>query len=157
MPSKQLGWGVLDRVSEEIPSDMLSWTAKINLYFAAGAIMILVFSLATASARASSILHKDLLQRVVRCPMSFFDSTPMGRILNRFTADMDAVDNPLVWVCQAQLPIQLVHTILLDFLIWFRDFIYLSMSINSLPQIALGLAAGYVVMKIFHQSFSSCE
>lgn len=32
------------------------------------------------------------IPQVVRLPMSFFDSQPTGRLLNRFTRDMEAVD-----------------------------------------------------------------
>jgi ABC-type bacteriocin/lantibiotic exporter with double-glycine peptidase domain len=37
-------------------------------------------------------LQERLLSRVVRLPMSFFDSQPTGRLLNRFTKDTEAVD-----------------------------------------------------------------
>ncbi|KAF9576687.1 hypothetical protein EC968_005460 [Mortierella alpina] len=40
-------------------------------------------------------LHDRLLTRVLRLPMSFFDTTPMGRILNRFSSDVSAVDSQL--------------------------------------------------------------
>ena len=39
--------------------------------------------------RASSRLHRLLFSTVMRAPMSFFDHTPRGRIVNRFSRDMD--------------------------------------------------------------------
>ncbi|XP_067679181.1 multidrug resistance-associated protein 1-like [Haliotis asinina] len=45
--------------------------------------------------RAASIMHRDLLDNILRQSMTFFDTTPTGRILNRFTRDVDIVDNHL--------------------------------------------------------------
>ncbi|XP_078067709.1 ATP-binding cassette sub-family C member 5-like isoform X3 [Mustelus asterias] len=42
--------------------------------------------------RASSKLHDALFKKILRSPMQFFDTTPLGRILNRFAKDMDEVD-----------------------------------------------------------------
>jgi len=52
--------------------------------------------LALATLNASKILHKKMLTRVMMSPMSFFDTTPLGRIVNRFAKDVD--------VCDATLP-----------------------------------------------------
>ncbi|XP_061690972.1 ATP-binding cassette sub-family C member 5 isoform X1 [Syngnathoides biaculeatus] len=42
--------------------------------------------------KAASALHDKLFQRLLRSPMCFFDTTPLGRILTRFSRDMDEVD-----------------------------------------------------------------
>ncbi|XP_044754616.1 multidrug resistance-associated protein 1 isoform X3 [Coccinella septempunctata] len=41
---------------------------------------------------ASQIIHADLLANILHLPMLFFDVTPTGRILARFSADIDTVD-----------------------------------------------------------------
>ena len=43
-------------------------------------------------AAASVKLHESLLDKTMHAPLSFFESNPIGRILNRFTSDMDVVD-----------------------------------------------------------------
>uniref|UniRef100_A0A8C9UYT8 ATP-binding cassette sub-family C member 5 n=1 Tax=Scleropages formosus TaxID=113540 RepID=A0A8C9UYT8_SCLFO len=42
--------------------------------------------------RASSVLHDKLFQKILYSPMVFFDTTPLGRILTRFSRDIDEVD-----------------------------------------------------------------
>ncbi|XP_051906935.1 multidrug resistance-associated protein 1-like [Hippocampus zosterae] len=41
---------------------------------------------------ASRHLHADLLYNVLRSPMSFFETTPSGNLLNRFSKEIDAID-----------------------------------------------------------------
>ncbi|XP_070397467.1 ATP-binding cassette sub-family C member 2-like [Dermacentor albipictus] len=48
--------------------------------------------LSFAMNRLSRVLHHDMLEHVLLSPVSFFDATPRGRILNRFTADLNDVD-----------------------------------------------------------------
>ncbi|CAG9462430.1 unnamed protein product [Pedinophyceae sp. YPF-701] len=47
------------------------------------------------SNKSSRNLHHQLLTTVVRLPMSFFDSQPAGRLLNRFAKDTESIDSQL--------------------------------------------------------------
>ncbi|KAK7474400.1 hypothetical protein BaRGS_00034354, partial [Batillaria attramentaria] len=53
--------------------------------------------------RAASSLHRRLLKRTMTCPMKFFDTTPLGIILNRFSADIDEIDVRLPSNCELYL------------------------------------------------------
>ncbi|XP_035829877.1 multidrug resistance-associated protein 1 [Aplysia californica] len=44
---------------------------------------------------ASGALHNMMLSNVMRSPMAFFDTTPIGRIVNRFSRDVDVLDSDL--------------------------------------------------------------
>lgn len=44
---------------------------------------------------AAIAMHAHLLYGVIRLPITFFDTTPVGRILSRFSSDTDIVDNRL--------------------------------------------------------------
>ncbi|KAM0786475.1 hypothetical protein ACM66B_001934 [Microbotryomycetes sp. NB124-2] len=63
--------------------------AQALAVFAMGAASVLLGS------TASVTLHRGALERIIRAPMSFFDTTPLGRIQNRLSKDVDSVDNRL--------------------------------------------------------------
>ncbi|CAL1543597.1 unnamed protein product [Lymnaea stagnalis] len=50
------------------------------------------FSITKAALQASTNLHDVGFKKILQCPMSFFDVTPVGRIVNRFSADLDEID-----------------------------------------------------------------
>ncbi|KAJ3075759.1 hypothetical protein HDU98_006997 [Podochytrium sp. JEL0797] len=52
---------------------------------------------AYSGTRASRVLHEKALARILRAPTSFYDTTPLGRIINRFSRDVDAIDNNLAF------------------------------------------------------------
>lgn len=45
--------------------------------------------------RSSQKLHDKMFDGVISAPMRFFDTNPSGRILNRFSKDMGAIDELL--------------------------------------------------------------
>jgi ABC-type multidrug transport system fused ATPase/permease subunit len=49
----------------------------------------------TVGINASREMHRQLLTRVINAPVSFFDTTPLGRILNRFSSDVTQTDERL--------------------------------------------------------------
>ena len=85
------------------------WTSKkfgftegqyIGVYAALGVVQALLMftfsvSLTTLGTRASRVMLQKAMTRVLRAPMRFFDTTPLGRITNRFAKDVDIMDNNL--------------------------------------------------------------
>ncbi|TFK37596.1 multidrug resistance-associated ABC transporter [Crucibulum laeve] len=55
----------------------------------------------TAALRASRALFKQLLVTVVRATFRFHDTTPQGRMLNRFGKDIETIDSSLAGSLQA--------------------------------------------------------
>ncbi|KAI5960576.1 BPT1 [Candida pseudojiufengensis] len=47
--------------------------------------------------KGAAYFHDKMAEKVLHSPMSFFDTTPVGRILNRFTEDIGKIDMHLPW------------------------------------------------------------
>jgi ABC-type multidrug transport system fused ATPase/permease subunit len=83
-----------------LPSPDVNVKPWLLIYFyisLSGAISVLAYiSLGYyASLQASRSLFNSLLRRLTRAPSRWFDVTPVGRILNRFTTDINTVDGAL--------------------------------------------------------------
>ncbi|XP_063974580.1 multidrug resistance-associated protein 1 isoform X9 [Diachasmimorpha longicaudata] len=86
---------VVDGVQDTSKRDMY-----VGVYGALGLGQVLSVFLAALSVnigtlRSSAALLRHALQNVLRGPMSFFDTVPTGRILSRFSADVDITDSRL--------------------------------------------------------------
>lgn len=57
--------------------------------------MVSSFTLAMGNISAARKLHYNLLANKLHTPQSFFDTTPIGRIINRFSKDIYVIDEAL--------------------------------------------------------------
>ena len=53
------------------------------------------FIWAGVAVNAAGTLHRRMLVNIMRQPVSFFDTTPLGRILTRFAHDIDQIDSAI--------------------------------------------------------------
>ncbi|TTR20087.1 ATP-binding cassette sub-family C member 9 [Bagarius yarrelli] len=60
----------------------------------AGIVLCLITSLTVEflGLAAATNLHHNLLNKIIHAPLRFFDVTPLGQILNRFSADTNIID-----------------------------------------------------------------
>lgn len=101
---------ILSQGSNIITSLWLSWWTSDKFGFSEGTYIaayaclglsqaLLLFSFSTflsvSGTNASRALLQKATTRTLRAPMSFFDTTPLGRITNRFSKDVDSMDNSL--------------------------------------------------------------
>lgn len=49
--------------------------------------------------RGAKHFHDNMATNVLRAPMSFFETTPVGRLINRFSDDINVIDHQLLWAC----------------------------------------------------------
>lgn len=70
-------------------------SARVYAACASGFIMICLIRnvcLPFASVSASRMMHADMTRSVLRATLAWFDATPLGRVLNRFSSDIAAID-----------------------------------------------------------------
>ncbi|KAG0281307.1 hypothetical protein BGZ96_001186 [Linnemannia gamsii] len=62
--------------------------------------LVLLFSAAITMSytivKTANVMHDAAFKRVLFSPLAFFDTTPLGRIVNRFSRDVDTLDN-VMW------------------------------------------------------------
>ncbi|XP_041931073.1 ATP-binding cassette sub-family C member 12-like isoform X1 [Alosa sapidissima] len=68
------------------------------------------YSFTQITLRASSKLHDTMFHKILFSPMSFFDTTPTGRMVNRFSKDQDELDTALPFNMESFLQFCLIVT-----------------------------------------------
>ncbi|XP_012937343.1 multidrug resistance-associated protein 1 isoform X1 [Aplysia californica] len=86
-----------DARNPNITKDEDNRNMRLGVYGALGlvqGIMVYITALMRmlGAVKATGMLHLGLLLNVLASPMSFFDTTPTGRIVNRFSKDVDTLD-----------------------------------------------------------------
>ncbi|XP_077284669.1 multidrug resistance-associated protein 1-like [Arctopsyche grandis] len=87
---------VVDGVQDEAKRDLY-----LGVYGGLGIGQVITVSVSSlflfiGTLNAASVLHSEMLRNILRAPTTtFFDVTPVGRILNRFSKDVDTLDNVL--------------------------------------------------------------
>ncbi|KFY56160.1 hypothetical protein V496_06769 [Pseudogymnoascus sp. VKM F-4515 (FW-2607)] len=99
---------VLSNGANIVTSLWLSWWTSDKFGFTSGVYIgvyaglgvsqaLLMFSFAVSltvfGTTSSKVMLNRAITRTLRAPMSFFDTTPLGRITNRFSRDVDTMDN----------------------------------------------------------------
>jgi ABC-type multidrug transport system fused ATPase/permease subunit len=70
------------------------------------------------SLSAGKVLHDRMLKSVLSSPIRFFDSTPVGRILNRFSRDVDSTDRHVAWSFEQTVYHSALVAVSLGFMLW---------------------------------------
>ncbi|KAG0325521.1 hypothetical protein BGZ99_000575 [Dissophora globulifera] len=108
--------------------DLSTWT-YIDVYLGAGVVQLIIvmagsFIMVSAVIKSSRIMHDKVFLSVLYSPMSFFDTTPMGRILNRLGKDINTMDtlvmgsvNSLLITITGILSMLILSTVFLPWLI----------------------------------------
>ncbi|BFZ17907.1 hypothetical protein BsWGS_20945 [Bradybaena similaris] len=86
-----------DARNPNITADENNRNMRLGVYGALGILQGIIVFIASlmrllGAIKASRVLHIGILSNVIRSPMSFFDTTPSGRIVNRFSKDLDTLD-----------------------------------------------------------------
>ena len=73
---------------------------RLGVYAAIGVVQAVTvcyawIGIVSGTLLASRTLHRKLLLKIMHAPMHFFDTTPLGRIMNRFSKDIDILDTTM--------------------------------------------------------------
>ncbi|KAJ2088988.1 hypothetical protein IW138_003829 [Coemansia sp. RSA 986] len=86
-------------VAEHAKHHSVAYWLGIYVLIGFGSIVWRIFHLFVVyrgSIRGSRKIHSQLLQAIVHATPRFFDSTPIGRIISRFSHDMDVIDDSIM-------------------------------------------------------------
>ncbi|XP_050076524.1 multidrug resistance-associated protein 1 isoform X3 [Anopheles maculipalpis] len=122
----------------------------LGVYGAFGAGQVLTnfiasLTFALGALYAAKTMHELLLRYVLRWPMSLYDTTPLGRVLNRFSKDVDTVDNTLP---------QLIRSFLAQFFAVVATLVVISISTPIFAAVIVPIGVLYYAVQRFYVATS---
>lgn len=105
-----------------------------------------VLALLSSTVTASVTLHNKLLSHILRLPKAFFDTNPAGRVLNRFSKDVETMDSVL-----NQSISQLVNC----FATYFATLIVITIATKWFGLAVIPITAVYIILQVC--AVSACE
>ncbi|XP_036283428.1 ATP-binding cassette sub-family C member 8 isoform X1 [Pipistrellus kuhlii] len=81
-------------LSQECSLDQTVYAMVFTVLCSLGIMLCLVTSVTVewTGLKVAKKLHRSLLNRIILAPMRFFETTPLGSILNRFSSDCNTID-----------------------------------------------------------------
>uniref|UniRef100_A0A2K6SMC4 ATP-binding cassette sub-family C member 8 n=1 Tax=Saimiri boliviensis boliviensis TaxID=39432 RepID=A0A2K6SMC4_SAIBB len=81
-------------LSQECALDQTVYAMVFTVLCSLGIVLCLVTSVTVewTGLKVAKRLHRSLLNRIILAPMRFFETTPLGSILNRFSSDCNTID-----------------------------------------------------------------
>lgn len=83
----------MDREEQQSSQTLGIYGCFVGSHFLAN--MTAAFLFYSTLVKASEILHNKMVWSVIKSPVLYFDKTPVGRILNRFSKDIGNMDDVL--------------------------------------------------------------
>ncbi|XP_070559247.1 ATP-binding cassette sub-family C member 8-like isoform X2 [Ptychodera flava] len=95
----EAGLETINKTQEEIEEESVYYRQGYTVLTLTFAIFLIaaVFVQVMTSIFAAKRIHFALLRTIINAPIRFFDTTPVGRILNRFSNDIQIIDQKLWW------------------------------------------------------------
>ena len=124
--------------NQTVPDLDLNHTFYVSVYSLAAASFLFFLLMESASfmlggIRSSRTLHYRCLNTLMHAPVSWFDSTPKGRILSRFSADLSIVDlflpRYLDWAAQFLFTVVVLCVVVVLVLPWMVPVLLFSLSV----------------------------
>ncbi|PNJ62434.1 ABCC12 isoform 3, partial [Pongo abelii] len=130
-------------VLADIGQHVYQWVYAASMVFVLVFGVIKGFVFTKTTLMASSSLHDMVFDKILKSPMSFFDTTPTGRLMNRFSKDMDELD--------VRLPFHAENFLQQFFMVVFI-LVILAAVFPAVLLVVAGLAVGFfILLRIFHR------